>query len=397
VLWGGWTLIQVVFFSVAGFFHRYYLSMLAPGVAALAAIGLVLLWHDYQAARNGESAIWRGWLLPLALLVSAIAQAAILADYTGWNVWMTPLILGGTLLAAAVLVWYCSAGRPQARGRVARVRTQPGEHDAVHEGIAAEVKASASAADAMPARAGARLPRWMYAPLLATTFGLAVLLVGPVTWTAVSLFGGANGALPAAGPTAPLALAGGGPTGGLPGGAPGGFPAGGFPGGPPRGGAGAFGPPPNGVSAPTFAPGSAAGAPTAAPGANGPQSQADSQLIAYLEANQGLARYLFATLSAQTAAPYIIATGSPVMTLGGFTGADQILTLSQLQALIRSGQVRYFLLSGRDGGFGGPGSSGNAQLVQWVEAHGTLVAASAYGAVAASAGQLYVVSSAAAS
>jgi 4-amino-4-deoxy-L-arabinose transferase-like glycosyltransferase len=45
VLWGIWTLTMVVFFSIAGFFHRYYLPMLAPGIAALAGIGLVLLWR----------------------------------------------------------------------------------------------------------------------------------------------------------------------------------------------------------------------------------------------------------------------------------------------------------------------------------------------------------------
>jgi hypothetical protein len=66
-----------------------------------------------------------------------------------------------------------------------------------------------------------------------------------------------------------------------------------------------------------------------------------------------------------------------------------------LQTLIRSGQVRYFLLSGGGGFGGGPGGGSNQQLVQWVEAHGTVVAASAYGGTGAG-GQLYEVSSAAA-
>ncbi len=66
VLWGLWTLTMAVFFSVAGFFHRYYLSMLAPGIAALAGVGVVLLWRDYRAKRAGS-----GWLLPVALVVTA--------------------------------------------------------------------------------------------------------------------------------------------------------------------------------------------------------------------------------------------------------------------------------------------------------------------------------------
>ena len=197
-----------------------------------------------------------------------------------------------------------------------------------------------------------------------------MLLVGPVTWTTVSLASGANGTLPAAGPTATLAQAGG-------------F-AGSFRGGFPPGGLGGFGAPPGGAaSAP---PQGLAGA----SGAIGEQSGANRQLVAYLEAHQGSAKYLFATLSSQTAAPYIIATGKPVMTLGGFTGSDQILTLSQLQTLVRAGQVRYFLLAGGGAGFGGGGAgSSNSQLVQWIEAHATLVSV---GGV-----QLYAISSAAGS
>ncbi len=99
VLWGLWTLTMAVFFSIAGFFHRYYLSMLAPGIAVLAGVGIVLLWRDYRAAA------WRGWLLPIALVVTAITQAIILQDYADYSRWMTPLVVVGSLAVAAVLVW----------------------------------------------------------------------------------------------------------------------------------------------------------------------------------------------------------------------------------------------------------------------------------------------------
>ncbi len=111
--------------------------------------------------------------------------------------------------------------------------------------------------------------------------------------------------------------------------------------------------------------------------------------MTYLEANQGSAKYLFATISSQTAAPYIIVTGKPVMALGGFSGSDQILTLSQLKALIREGAIKYFLLSG---GSGGPGGSGNSALTSWIEANTSTVPASAYSG--SSSGSLYVVTSA---
>ncbi len=104
----------------------------------------------------------------------------------------------------------------------------------------------------------------------------------------------------------------------------------------------------------------------------------NEQLLAYLEAHRGSARYLLATLNSQTAAPYIIASGQPVIALGGFSGSDQILSVSQLQALVSSGAIRYFLLDGGGGGFGGQGG-GNGQLVSWVTSNCTQVAASEYG------------------
>jgi hypothetical protein len=76
------------------------------------------------------------------------------------------------------------------------------------------------------------------------------------------------------------------------------------------------------------------------------------------------------------------------MTLGGFSGSDQILTLAQLKTLIREGQVKYFMLSGV-GGFGGGG--GNSALVQWIESNTTRISASAYGG---SSGTIYAVTGA---
>jgi 4-amino-4-deoxy-L-arabinose transferase-like glycosyltransferase len=45
LLWGGWLVTCVIFFSVAGFFHQYYLAMLGAPLAALVAIGAKYLWQ----------------------------------------------------------------------------------------------------------------------------------------------------------------------------------------------------------------------------------------------------------------------------------------------------------------------------------------------------------------
>src|SRR5437868_3770623 len=75
VLWGMWLLTMGIFFSVAGFFHQYYMTEMAPAIAALFGIGLVTMWQDYR--RGG----WRGWLLPLALIATAAEQIHILPSY----------------------------------------------------------------------------------------------------------------------------------------------------------------------------------------------------------------------------------------------------------------------------------------------------------------------------
>ena len=82
------------------------------------------------------------------------------------------------------------------------------------------------------------------------------------------------------------------------------------------------------------------------------------KLISYLRANRGQAAFLVATGSAGDASPLILATGEPVMALGGF-GADKILTADQLAARVRDGQIRFFLLQGADP-LGQPGTGGQA-------------------------------------
>jgi 4-amino-4-deoxy-L-arabinose transferase-like glycosyltransferase len=354
VLWGTWLLTAGTFFSVAEFFHEYYTVMLAPAIAALAAIGVATLWREYRARG------WRGWLLPAVLLASAAAQAYILRDYPAWSRWLTPLVVGTCLVAAGALV-------------VARLRPR----------------------------------RLVRVALVAAGVAVTSLLVAPTTWAAYSVLNGTNGSLPTAGPSAQTRD--------------------GF-GDSRMGGAGAFGGM-NGTrgGAPAFGAGFAGGAPGGA-GGRDMRDRVDTGLIRYLETHQGHATYLVATASSMNASSIIIATGKPVMALGGFGGSDQILTVQQLARLVANGTVQYFLLqSGGPGGapsgstlrelpaalraqiekggaFGGfGGRSSNSVLVQWVIRHGTVVPASKYETSSTSTtggvGQatLYYVSSAAAS
>jgi 4-amino-4-deoxy-L-arabinose transferase-like glycosyltransferase len=116
-------------------------------------------------------------------------------------------------------------------------------------------------------------------------------------------------------------------------------------------------------------------------GNGGPGGAATDQgLIDYLDANRGGATYLVAAFGSQSSASIIIATGEPVITIGGFNGGDPAPTLDQFEQLVASGAVRYLLVSGAGGGFGGgPGGGTTSSISQWAEQHGTAVDASAYG------------------
>ena len=261
VLWGTWLLTGAAFFSVVGFYHRYYLIMLGPPVAALAAAAVTALWQRYRAGG------WQAFLLPGALLVTAAVQWHILGDYPAWRDRLTPVLAGGSALVVIVLV---------------------------------------------AARFSGRMRAWLR-PALMAGLGAAALLAAPAAWAAVTVWDGTNTTLPAAGPSAQR---------------PGGGSGGGFPGGPGDGG-----------------------------GMRG--GDIDASLLAYLQANRGGARYLVATPSAGTAGPIIIATGEPVMAMGGFSGGDPILTADEIAAKVAAGEVRFFLLGGGPGG----GQNGAADWV----------------------------------
>lgn len=98
LLWGMWLATMAGFFSVAGFFHQYYMTTFAPAICALFGIGLVVMWHDYHRFN------WRWWLLPLALLVTAFEQIHIIHSNPTWGTWLIPLIAISCVLVAAVLV-----------------------------------------------------------------------------------------------------------------------------------------------------------------------------------------------------------------------------------------------------------------------------------------------------
>jgi len=97
--WGAWMLPMLAYFSISGFFHRYYLIMLAPSIAALCGIGLTTMWSEYYSRGR------KWYLLPLSLVVTALAQLLFIIRYPELSYWLIPVTCAFTVTSAAVLLY----------------------------------------------------------------------------------------------------------------------------------------------------------------------------------------------------------------------------------------------------------------------------------------------------
>jgi hypothetical protein len=196
---------------------------------------------------------------------------------------------------------------------------------------------------------------------------LVAALAGPAAYSVATAATPHNGAIPSAGPTVAGGFGPGGFGGGRRAGGFGGF--GQFPrfGGNAGGTAGAAG---GGPPAGAFGGG---GGPAGAPGGLGGLlngSTPTSELTTALDENASTYTWVAATIGANEASGYQLATGDPVMAIGGFNATDPAPTLAQFQAYVAAGRIHYFIAGGRGGGFGpGGGSSTSSAITSWVESN----------------------------
>ncbi|EZP75785.1 glycosyl transferase family protein [Parageobacillus genomosp. 1] len=92
LFWFAWLVPMAVFFSVAGFYHRYYLSMMAPAIAVLVAVGSELLWQFYKE----QGGFWQ-WLFPSALLMTFLFESYVVFQHRSSlsSIWPLSLALYG--------------------------------------------------------------------------------------------------------------------------------------------------------------------------------------------------------------------------------------------------------------------------------------------------------------
>lgn len=261
LLWGGWLMTCVVFFSaVSGIFHAYYVVMLAPALGAVVGGGFGYLWQ-----RRSENAA-SGWWLTLAVAATVVFEMYLAWQYGVNEYWMpfafVLVALGAILLFASLF------------------------------------------------RSSPLLPRSAFSLLL------SAMLIIPLAWSALTVTDGNDSNLPAA----------------------------------------------YGVNG---GPGNARRANVAAP-AQSQGGDASDSLMDYLEANTVGMKYLVAVESSQVGAKYVIATGRPVLYMGGFSGGDDVVSADDLAQLVGNGELR-FVLFGRDG------RNNKQDVVQWLQSSCSVV------------------------
>ena len=351
ILWGGWLVLTGLVFSyMSGIIHPYYTVALAPAVGALTGIGAAMLWRERQT-------VFARVVMAAMLAVTAGWAWVLLGRSPGWYPWLRVAILAAALgSAAAILV----PRRPLAalggagRGRMflAAVPVSLAVAAGLGGPLAYSINTAATAHTGALPSAG---------PAVATGFGAGRFGPGGFGGLGNRFRGVAGGRFPGGagtgGGAAGLGGFGAGSTGrgGLSGGQAGGgrFP-GGFGGG--QGGTGRF---PGGFGGRGFGGG----------GGLGGNTQVSSALTTLLTTGSAGYTWAAATVGSESAAPLQLASGQPVLAIGGFNGTDPTPTLAQFERLVSEHKIHYFVGQNRSS-FGG-GSGAAPDITSWVEAHFT--------------------------
>jgi 4-amino-4-deoxy-L-arabinose transferase-like glycosyltransferase len=369
LLWGSWLVVTALVFSFAqGIIHPYYTVALAPAIGALAGMGGVELW------RRRDRLLARA-LMAVALAGTVVWAYALLAQSPDWLPWLRTAVLIAGLATALLLLL------PPIRWRIAAVVLAGCVLATALAGPTAYAIDTAatphtgSIPSAGPAVAGAS-----GGPGGAGIGGAAAGLPGaggtttgtPLRGSAVGTGGSASGAAGAASGSTAGSAAGGPPSGTN---AP---PAGsgpGLEGTPPQGGitkGGAATPPrgaipTGGTESGALSPGGTRGGGSGAGGLLN-ASTPSAALTAALEKDAKDYTWIAATVGANSAAGYQLATGDPVMAIGGFNGTDPWPTLAVFEKLVSEHEIHYFIAAG-SGGPGAGGSAESTEITSWVESH----------------------------
>ncbi|HWC21215.1 MAG TPA: glycosyltransferase family 39 protein [Flexivirga sp.] len=325
LVWGGWLLVTGLTFSfMAGIFHQYYTVALAPAIAAVVGMGAKEAWDRRHHAIGSIT-------LAAATAAAATWSFILLTRVTAYDDWLRASVLAVGMAAAFLLLAL----------------------------------------------------NWLHrkAIPLVLTAAIGSGLAGPAAYTWSTVNSAHTGSIPTAGPAGMGGMGGG---GGAPGGGMGGTaPGGGMGGTAPGGTAGAMRAP-GGTTGGTGTPGGTTGGPPTGKAAT-TQRQAggmgglldastpSTAIVSALQSGANNYTWVAAAIGSNNAAGLQLATGQPVMPIGGFNGSDPSPTLAQFKSYVQSGRIHYFVAGGIGGGGRSGGSNAAQQITTWVEAHYTKV------------------------
>ena len=359
LLWGGSLVCIGLTISLGqGIIHPYYTVALAAPLGGLVGIATMGLWE--------RRSTWAGRLGLAGALAATVWWAYVLLGRTSnWFPALRPFVLvAGAMGVVAILL-------------LPLLRSVP--------------KLAVAVVSLLGLGAALAAPLFSTVATAATPHSGAIPSVTP---SAQGGFGGPGGGFGGgfggAGPggAARRAFAGGGFPGGTTGG---GFPGGGFPGGPTsRTGTGSTG---TGNSSTNGFPGGTSrfggrggvGRAFAGGGFGGggagflSSSTSNAALTKKLQSDASHYTWVAATVNSNNAAGYQLASGDPVMAIGGFNGTDPAPSLAQFEKYVSEGKIHYYIAGGGagiGGGGGGVGGSSNSssdasQITSWVESHFT--------------------------
>ncbi len=248
LLWGGWLITCAVFFSIAGFFHEYYLSMMGAPLAALIAVGIGELWN-----LSKKKVILAAGILGLSGF-GTIAFQIFTAKSFVQNIWWLAAVIFALIIGLIALV-FSMLGQKQ------RLSFATG-----------------------------------------SILIVIAMLITPGIWSVyTNLSASQNQSLPSSysgGGIAPVAQR---------------------------------------------------------------DIRIDQTLLDYLQTNTTNTKYLLAVPSAMQGADYVLATGRPVLYIGGFNGEDQVVGADDLGQMVSNGELRYIYWNGDGRGIGT-----NSEISPWL-------------------------------
>lgn len=241
VLFGCWVITAGLFFSFAGFFHAYYLAMLAPPIAMLSAIGINYIYERLTKKEKSKKIDKKLIILILGLIIDVIISIIYLINYNQF-IWIIPITIA--LLISGIILLIISLKK----------------HLIKHKNLMA---------------------------ILTSIVLLSSMVFAPSCWSLYTTLNSNNSALPSAGPSQM-----------------------------------------NGNRPPN-------------------ERNESDELLNYLLENYKEGSFLITACRTQSISNYIIKTGLPCFSYGGFMGKNTF-TVERLQQLVNEGKITYFLLSNED-------------------------------------------------